>query len=244
MIIKQELSSPSEPGKKLSFFGISAKGEAHLKLGKPNQDAIGYNSLDDSFVLAVSDGLGSCERSQIGAQKAVSLCNDIFIEIADAQLPFKAESIMERLINLWNESFPALVAKEYSATLKAVFFRNNELIALSVGDGLLFVRANNIVHAIETVESGFVNETACLSNGMRLNVFKTIRIEKVQNAFVFMCTDGVSNSISEGREQEMFEKIATLEDIHELRADMESMLSEMSEYNSDDKTLGLVKYEP
>jgi len=237
MIVKQELSE------NLAFLGISVKGEAHLKADKPNQDAIGFNSIDGSFVIAVSDGLGSCNNSQIGAQKAVSLCNEIFIEIMDEQINFKPENIVKRFLVLWNEAFPGVVAKEYSATLKAVFLINNELIAISVGDGLLLIRVDNTVHALGNEGGGFINETDCLSYGMNPDIFKTAGIEKVKGAFVFICTDGVSNTISEGCEHKLIEEIASMENIHELRTEIERMFVEMSRYNSDDKTIGLVKYE-
>lgn len=237
MIVKQELNE------NLTFLGISTKGEAHLKIDKPNQDAIGFNSIDGAFLIAVSDGLGSCNHSQIGAQKAVSLCNDIFIEIIDGQISFKPENIVKRLLVLWNEAFPGVVAKEYSATLKAVFMINNELIAISAGDGLLLIRIDNTVHTLGNEEGEFINETACLSYGMNPEIFKTTRIEKVKRVFVFICTDGVSNAISEGCEHKLVEEINSMENIQELRTEIEKMFVEMSMYNSDDKTIGLVKYE-
>jgi len=237
MIIKQEQTE------NFTFFGVSTKGESHLKADKPNQDAIGFNSLDNSFVIAISDGLGSCSRAHIGAQTAVLLCNNIFIEIANGQLSFESNSIIKRLSGLWKGSFPEIVAKEYSATLKVVFLKDNKLIAISVGDGLLFIRSNNTVHTFENTESNFVNETACLSYGMQVDIFKTIEIENIENLFVFICTDGISSVISEGRERELFEEIGKIKTIKELRGEMEYMLDKMSEFNSDDKTAGVVRYE-
>jgi len=237
MIIMQEQTE------NFTFFGISGKGEAHLKAGKPNQDAIGFNALDDSFVIALSDGLGSCSNAQIGAQTAVLLCNNIFIEIANGQLSFESNSIIKRLSDLWNESFPKIVAKEYSATLKAVFLIGSKLIAISVGDGLLFIRSNNTVHTFENTDGNFINETACLSYGMQIDTFKTIEIENTEKPFIFICTDGISSVISEGREQELFEEIERIKTIKELRREIEYMLDKMSEFNSDDKTAGVVRYE-
>jgi len=202
-----------------------------------------FNSVDGAFVIAVSDGLGSCNNSQIGAQKAVSLCNDLFIEIIDEQISFKPENIVKRFLALWNEAFPEVVAKEYSTTLKAVFLIKNELIAISVGDGLLLISIDNTFHTLGNEEGEFINETVCLSYGMNPDIFKTVRIEKVKCVFVFMCTDGVSNTISEGCEHKLFDEVTSMENIQELRTEIEKMLVEMSKYNSDDKTIGLVKYE-
>jgi serine/threonine protein phosphatase PrpC len=237
MIVKQELNE------NLTFLGISAKGEAHLKIDKSNQDAIMFNSIDGAFVIAVSDGLGSCNHSQIGAQKAVSLCNDIFIEVIDGQISFKPEGIVKRLLMLWDESFPDIVAREYSATLKAVFLINNELIAISAGDGLLLIRIDNTVYTLGNVEGEFINETACLSFGMNHGIFKTAKLEKVKCVLVFICTDGVSNTLNKGCEQKLVEEVASIVKIQDLCTEIEKMFVEMSRYNSDDKTIGLVKYE-
>jgi serine/threonine protein phosphatase PrpC len=93
MTVKQEQTG------RFSFLGISQIGESHVKNGIQNQDAIAYNALDSSFFIAVSDGLGSCKRSQIGSQIAVSLCNDIFLKIMDARLDFLPDLIVNELRN-------------------------------------------------------------------------------------------------------------------------------------------------
>ena len=38
-------------------------GVSHRLSNKPNQDAVLYSFLEDDFVLAVSDGVGSCPSS-------------------------------------------------------------------------------------------------------------------------------------------------------------------------------------
>ena len=237
MIIRQERCE------KISFLGISGKGDTHQKNGKPNQDAIGFNMFEDSFVIAVSDGLGSCNNAHIGAQTAVALCNKIFMEIEDGQLRFRPEDIVKRLSNLWDETFPKIVSKDYSTTLKSAFLKNNEIITVSIGDGLLFTCVNNSVNDLKNTEDAYVNETACLSHGIRPDAFKTACIEKAETVFLCICTDGVSSVISEGRELEFFNELKKAESIHNLDSEIENMLIEMSKYNSDDKTIALVRYE-
>ena len=60
---------------------------------------------------------------------------------------------------------------------------------------------------------------------------------------VFACTDGVSNGIQEGREMDLVRNIETEIPGDQLRKELENLVEELSDYSSDDKTVGVVKYE-
>ena len=60
---------------------------------------------------------------------------------------------------------------------------------------------------------------------------------------VFACTDGVSNGIQEGREMDLVRNIETEIPGDQLRKELEDLVEELSDYSSDDKTVGVVKYE-
>jgi serine/threonine protein phosphatase PrpC len=236
MIIKREQSG------NLSFFGISEIGEAHLKNSKPNQDAAGFLALSGSFVAAVSDGVGSCERSHIGSQAAILVCKRALTEIADGKLPFDCESIADRIAELWTQNFSEAVSRSYSATLKAVFGHEDSIIALSAGDGLLFILSDDWLLSAPSDDGCFANVvTDCLSYGMKASVFWTEKITKQDGTVIFLCTDGVSNAMVQGRELDFIREIAAQEDITELEREIKEMLIKMAEFNSDDKTLGVVK---
>jgi serine/threonine protein phosphatase PrpC len=236
MTVKQEQSG------RLSFLGISRIGESHIKHGLQNQDAIAYNSLGESFFIAVSDGLGSCKRSQIGSQIAVSLCNEIFLKVMDARMEFSSDVIVNELMALWVKSIPEEEAGEYSATLKAAFVKEGIIIALSIGDGLLFVKTGEETFSLEGKAVDFVNETECLSKNIKQSAIKIIKIEGGEKLSVFLCTDGVSSGISDGHERALFEEIASLVNHRELQDQLTAMLTEISKVNADDKTIGIVTY--
>jgi serine/threonine protein phosphatase PrpC len=236
MTVRQERSG------KILFLGVSEIGEVHVKNGKPNQDAIGFYSLDDSFFLALSDGLGSRKNSHIGAQTAVSICNDVFLEIISKQLTFESYIIKRRILELWETAFSEVDASDYSATLKVIFLVNNKLIAISIGDGLLFIRAKDDIHTIKNENCNFLNETVCLSANTVTDNFTVFERDITDHVFLLICTDGISNGISQGREQELFEEISASDNFQILHNDIKNMLIEMSNYNSDDKTIGLVRY--
>jgi hypothetical protein len=53
-----------------TIVGASARGASHLRSGHPCQDAFRALERDDSFAIAVADGLGSAARSDLGSQVA------------------------------------------------------------------------------------------------------------------------------------------------------------------------------
>ena len=234
MIYKQAQSN------RFTFLGVSKTGDAHINSGKQNQDAIEFFALDDSFAVAVSDGLGSCERSQIGSHTAVNICSHILLEIEDERLEFECESVVQRFTELWTAAFPQSVSKNYSATIKAVFAKGDKLIAISIGDGLLCILSGEETLFAPFTECDFFNETVCLTHGMKPEVLWTGSITKKDSTVIFLSTDGVSSGISEGRELELVLEIGAMRDISELKRGIENMLSEMGKYNSDDKTVGVL----
>lgn len=237
MIVKQEQA------KGLSFLGLSQQGESHKKSGKPNQDAVEFFALDDFFMLAVSDGLGSCAQSHIGAHTATTICKQVILEILDERLPFASQSITRRLTELWNQQFPPIISRDYSSTLKAVLGNQSEIFAVSIGDGILIVLSGDEVICSASSESGFANETSCLSNDMKQTVFWTGRIARRDSCTIFLSTDGVSSGITEGREIEFVREVAAIRKNEKLKNSLQKMLFEISKYNADDKTLGIVKCE-
>ncbi|MFP3041063.1 protein phosphatase 2C domain-containing protein [Treponema primitia] len=235
MTVKQEQAD------RLSFLGISHIGESHIKKGSQNQDAIAFNLFGDSFFIAVSDGLGSCKRSHIGAQTAVSLCNEIFLKVMDNHLDFLPNVIVDEILALWLKSFSEAELKEYSATLKAVFLKDGTIIAVSIGDGFLFIQTNGKIHTLEGKGGDFVNETECLSYALKESDVKTLKLSKGNELSILLCTDGISSSITDGMEQAFFEEISAIDDIKDLQDQLIAMLSEISKVNTDDKTIGIVK---
>ncbi len=60
---------------------------------------------------------------------------------------------------------------------------------------------------------------------------------------VFACTDGIANNIQEGREIDLVREIETQCKPQDLKSEIESLVVDISEYSSDDRTIGVVRYE-
>jgi DNA polymerase III delta prime subunit len=96
---------------------------------------------------------------------------------------------------------------------------------------------------MENQNTAFINETSALSPDMQNDTLKSLHIENVESAFILICTDGVSSGIIEGSEQSFFEEIAASENIFNMGNEFDKLFIKMSEFNSDDKTIGLLRYE-
>ena len=60
---------------------------------------------------------------------------------------------------------------------------------------------------------------------------------------VFLCTDGVANGITEGMELELVRELETKIEGALLKEELEKLVVSISDYNMDDRTVGVVKYE-
>ena len=60
---------------------------------------------------------------------------------------------------------------------------------------------------------------------------------------VFLCTDGVSNTIQAGKELEMITEIEKGINVRNLKEELTDFMKDISNYSFDDITLGVVKHE-
>lgn len=227
----------------LSIVITSEIGKAHCKLGLPNQDAAGYQQREDSFFLAVADGVGSCPRAEVGAQAAVAAAAAVFEELEDGAIPFKGDTIARTLLDLWRNSLND--CDQCCTTLKAVFKLEQRLIATSIGDGFIAISSGGADLLSPTQEENFLNETDCLSSRTEENDFWTAEffLTPCRPYAIFCCTDGIANAILPGTELSLTKEIETALSGPQLRGALEELLRDISSYSGDDKTIGVVKYD-
>ena len=91
----------------------------------------------------------------------------------------------------------------------------------------------------------FTNQTQCLNSSIKEDDFWTsvFKLDIYVPYVVFACSDGVSNGIQEGREMDLIKEIETQITASELQSELETLLVDISDYSSDDRTVGVVKYE-
>ena len=228
-----------------SFVTVSDTGVSHVIQGVPNQDAAMFIAGNEDFALAVSDGVGSCARADIGAQAAVASVKGVFCSIKETQTNPDSGKILEQIITEWKRLLGSEKLDECCATLKAVMKFGNKLKLFSIGDGILAVTSRGM-HCCAPIDSNmFANQTMCLNAGVQAMDFwmSEFRLDTFVPYVVFACTDGVANGIQEGKELELVYEIETEISEDELQDELESLVIDISEFSSDDRTVGVVKYE-
>lgn len=237
--------SKEERHGKLTFVTVSDIGSNHRALLMTNQDAAAFLCVDEDFVLAVSDGVGSCKRSEVGSNSAVNCCINVFEKIKNRTIAFENDSIAEELIFEWRSSLETEVVDDTCATLKTVFKVGNVIKAFSIGDGFIAVSSDGISLLSPTEEASFTNETKCLSSQIKESSFwiADFYLDINKCYAIICCTDGVANGIIFGKEISLVEDIEKVTSPNDLRTELEELLSDISNYCFDDKTVGVVKYE-
>lgn len=229
----------------LVFVTVSDVGSSHRILCIPNQDSAAFICDGEDYVLAVSDGVGSCKHADQGSSFATHACLKLFNGIKAHEIPFEDETIAETLISQWKERITDNQFDEYCATVKAVFKLGNQVKIVSLGDGIAAISSDGIHMLSPSEEVSFLNETKCLSSHVSPDSIwiGDFRLDTQKTYVIFCCTDGVANGIVQGQIINLIEEIEKGTDSNYLRSELESLVTEIGNYCFDDKTIGVVKYE-
>ena len=228
-----------------TFVSISDTGLSHRVDDIPNQDAVDFILKGNDYVMAVSDGVGSCKRAEIGSRAAVAAVESVFEKIQQTEgIPAVAE-ISKQIIDAWKQQLVNEVLDDCCATLKAVMKFGGRLLLFSIGDGLLAVSSRGMKACAPTDNSTFTNQTRCLNGSVTANELWTssFKLDLYVPYTVFACTDGIANGIQEGRELDLVAEIETETAASALQSELENLVVDIADYSSDDRTLGVIKYE-
>lgn len=236
--------STMEKEGKLTYVSLTDIGVNHKKLGIPNQDAVEIEIVGDDFMVAVSDGVGSCKKAEIGAQTAVSICKRLFKDILSGKVTFDGNVIVRELVERWKQSLDGKLS-DYCATIKTVLKIGKKAALISLGDGFVAITSEGMKMISPNEENAFNNETKCLGEKVCAGDFWTRNFDiDINTSYTVMaCTDGVANAIHQGDELAFVEEIERNIGSDNLETELKDFLCDISQYSYDDKTLGVVKYE-
>jgi len=239
MIIKEERAD------NVLYLIMSDIGSSHRAMFLPNQDAADFVRTGDDFVIAMSDGVGSCKNAGEGAKLAVSSAIVAFGLVGNGMLAFDCPALIGKVLETWRSSLNGSSQDDSCATLKAVYKIGHTIKMISLGDGLLIVSSDgfNIIAPVE--DYAFSNETKCLCSRVMAEDFWTaeFHVDMFKPFTVFLCTDGVSNTIQAGKELEMITEIEKGINVRNLKEELTDFMKDISNYSFDDITLGVVKHE-
>lgn len=237
--------SREEHAQGLTLVTVSDIGSNHRALLLPNQDSVDFIIDGEDFVLAVSDGVGSCSKAELGSKEAVASCIRVFTLIKNRIIEFESDNVVDALINEWRVSLDHENLDDCCATLKAIFKIGQVMKVVSVGDGFIAVSSDGLNLLSPTEEMAFSNETSCLCSRIEPRDFWTsdFNLDTHKPYAAFCCTDGVANGLVTGQELNLIRDIEVNTSADMLKQEIEALLEDISDYCFDDKTVGVVKYE-
>lgn len=167
--------------------GISVTGSYH----QSNQDSFLCSTLDEGFVIAISDGLGSLRDSKAGSQ---ALCKCIVQYAKELEGRLKYISPQDFVTNIHHRWLQSLASKDPSqcyATMLFVIAYQDRLFAGQLGDGFIGLWLDEDFTLIrDDKEINFINETNCLTENLELHLFVFVdtKVRTIHGAL--LSTDG------------------------------------------------------
>lgn len=159
------------------YVAASAQGSSHVQSGTPCQDFSLAQFVEtangDIMLLAVSDGAGSAQHSQIGSMLA---CQEF---VAQAQHFFDSGKLLSDLsretMREWLEFLAARISlyaqtmdlsiREFACTFLAVLIGPTCGVFVQIGDGAIVVHGKDGYEAVFWPQSGeYVNTTSFLTD--------------------------------------------------------------------------------
>jgi hypothetical protein len=186
--------------------GRSAIGTKHIKKETPCQDAVGYEIIPGNQIIigAVSDGMGSAKRSDVGSKLAVKTALSQMKSTSCWQNQPKNDEQAQEIFRSVLEKVKAALKQEaenkgYSVedldcTLLAFVATPTWLAAMQVGDGLIVIRprGGNYELLFMPDKGEFANETTPVTSSHAL---EEMRACVMPGSYEFICaaTDGIEN---------------------------------------------------
>ncbi|TAG76086.1 MAG: protein phosphatase 2C domain-containing protein [Oscillatoriales cyanobacterium] len=187
------------------IVGCSAIGTKHVTGGTPCQDAVFYEMISDRIIIgAVSDGMGSARRSDVGSKLAVQTA---LSQIKSTQCwlnqPKNDEGAREIFRSVLGQVQAALKreaenggysVKDLNCTLLAFVATPEWLAAMQVGDGLIVVRPKGKDYQLVFMpdKGEFCNETTSVTSSHALEEME-VCVKSGSYEFICAATDGIEN---------------------------------------------------
>jgi serine/threonine protein phosphatase PrpC len=179
-----------------------AAGTSHERLDLPCQDAVAYQADEQYLLVALSDGAGTAERSQYGAQTAVQAALDSLAAAVDATSTEEQAGWQDTLYAAFAAARSAVESlaeieeqplRDYAATLILVVATADRLVVAQLGDGAVVAgESPDKLFLVNLAQRGeYANETFFLTQEDALEQVQVSVVEKAVNLLAVM-SDGLT----------------------------------------------------
>ena len=223
----------------MTIGGVSVKGGSHEK----NQDSFICERAENSYLIAVSDGLGSKSLSDKGSEaltfaaRAIFMGREGIVCNKEDLKNFVAEIHERRLTALELQNFPI---DDCCCTCLIFLLTPEKIFAARLGDGFIGILADEKFSCLfDTKESLFFNETDCLTEKFIADEWQFFELPYKVFGGVIVCTDGVSFGENKAEKFAMdFFNENSNRPRQEILKELERLLTNWKSH--DDKTLAFV----
>lgn len=171
--------------------GNSVCGSYHDK----NQDSFIAEKTEKGWLIAVSDGVGSCEFSEIGSRAACLTISELIKlhnGISDDTDCFFAE-LHERWIEKIKEMPEGYDISDCYATLLFCYFEGNRLFAARLGDGYIALcTGDSRIVLFDDKSDHMLNETDSLYEEHNPGAWDVLDVELDKLTGAIVCSDGLT----------------------------------------------------
>lgn len=216
--------------------GYSLQGSYHEK----NQDFYWVGKVSGGYVVALSDGLGSCKYSEVGSR---TLCETVYT-LADERncIIDDADAFIRQVEEEWRLSIRHRLYKteDCSATALFAIVGEEKSWLFRLGDGVIGAKCvDKTIVLYDPKENGIINITDCL--GRSSSSWEKFSIVTGSLQGIFVCSDGVSDDNDEANLRELVEGIYTeygTQTKEKIEADLACWVPTLK--SSDDKTVAFL----
>lgn len=183
----------------LKTFGVSVRGPGHVLLGSPNQDAFDAYAQGRVGGIVLSDGLGSCAKSDVGAK---TMCRVVMEEmrLAFHGGVFDASKFVESVKAEYFDAIDTAAYAEYSATCLWAIMPGDGFVHYGMlGDGLVAVLTNDnkIRTLTDDKADNFSNIVLSMSPVVAAQDWRFGSIPAKEFKAALLCSDGISDDLSD-----------------------------------------------
>ena len=175
-------------------------GKSHIRAGKSNQDAYCIIPLEDMWIAAVADGVGSCKCADLASSIAVdTVCRFIYDNFPIDHAPISIKSMLRTSFNKALREIHREAEKnqdpisDYQTTLMVLIYDGQRGYFAHVGDGAIYgLRKDGTFSILTTRQQTPNGYVVPLSAGYE---FWEISELTEEYASLVMATDGLSDKI-------------------------------------------------
>lgn len=180
------------------IVGTSVRGSSHEKTGKPCQDCHGWIRFDNELFVAVADGAGSAEMSELGSSLAITAAmemiqSQLFLPSSESEWIVLCQSaLMSARQTIFAEASAMNISyRDMHSTLLLAVATQTYVVGVQVGDGAIVVGDNGNIQSITQPQTGeHINVTTFITSSDALKTMESV-VWRGRTKYIAVFTDGL-----------------------------------------------------